>query len=60
MLNTAMQAARKAGKIMLRSMDRIDLLKIEQKERNDYVSNIDTYAEEIIVEIGRASCRERV
>ncbi len=50
MLNTAMQAARKAGKIMLRSMDRIDLLKIEQKERNDYVSNIDTYAEEIIVE----------
>ena len=50
MLNTAIQAARKAGKMMLRSMDRLDLLQINTKQRNDFVCNIDTLSEKIIVD----------
>lgn len=55
MLNTAMQAARKAGKIMLRAMDRTDLLKVETKQRNDFVSNIDKASEQCIVEVLRTA-----
>ncbi len=49
MVNIALRAARDAGKIVARAFDRPDLLKIDQKGMNDYVTNVDRQAEEIII-----------
>lgn len=49
MLNIAVRAARAAGDIIVRSMDRVDLLNISPKGRNDYVSDVDRQAERVIV-----------
>lgn len=49
MLNIAVRAARAAGDIIVRSMDRVDLLNIEPKGRNDFVSNVDRQAEREII-----------
>ena len=55
MLNTAVKAARAAGGIILRNIDRIDTLTISTKSRNDYVSEVDRMAEaEIIHILGKA------
>jgi len=53
MLNTAIKAARAAGDIIARSADRIDQLQIENKDRNDFVTEIDRSAEEAIIGILR-------
>jgi len=49
MLNTAVRAARNAGDIIARSVDRIDRLNIQTKKENDFVSEIDLKAEEEII-----------
>lgn len=49
MLNIALRAARKAGEIIERAIERADLLVIEEKGRNDYVSEIDRKAEQEII-----------
>ena len=55
MLNTAVAAARSAGSIIVRYIDRIDSLTIATKARNDFVSEVDRYAEhEIIQKLSRA------
>jgi myo-inositol-1(or 4)-monophosphatase len=51
MANMALRAARQAGQIMTRAMDRIDRLHIQAKAHNDFVSNIDREAEDAIVEV---------
>ena len=51
MANMALRAARQAGQIMTRAMDRVDLLHIEQKARNDFVSNVDREAETAIIDV---------
>jgi myo-inositol-1(or 4)-monophosphatase len=51
MANIALRAARQAGQIMLRAMDRLDTLDVEEKGRNDFVSNVDREAESVIVDI---------
>lgn len=50
MVNIALRAARRAGRIILRSMDRIDTLTIEEKAKNDLVSEVDRQAEDAIVD----------
>lgn len=50
MANIALRAARQAGQIMLRAMDRLDALQIEEKGRNDFVSNVDREAEKAIID----------
>lgn len=50
MLNIAVRAARAAGDIIVRAMDRVDLLNITPKGRNDYVSEVDRHAENEIVQ----------
>ena len=50
LLNIALRAARRAGRIILQAMDRVDTLTVEQKGRNDLVSDIDRKAEDAIVE----------
>lgn len=51
MLNIAIKAARQAGVVIMRHIDRIDSLTIESKERNDFVSNVDLMAERDIIRI---------
>lgn len=48
-VNIALRAARKAGDIIMQASDRVDLIRVEEKERNDFVTNIDRASEEEIV-----------
>jgi myo-inositol-1(or 4)-monophosphatase len=50
-LNIAIKAARKAGSVMLRRMDRLNSLSVSLKGRNDFVSDVDRQAEEEIIAI---------
>lgn len=50
MLNIAIRAARAAGDIIVRNMDRIDRLKIVSKKNNDFVTEVDHKAEEVIID----------
>ena len=55
LLNIAMRAARRAGDIIVRSLSRLDSLKVDTKGRNDFVTDIDRKAEaDIIATIRRA------
>ena len=49
MLNTAITAARAAGNVILRNMDKLDRLTIEVKAQNDFVTEVDRKAEEQII-----------
>ena len=49
-LNTAIRAARNAGNIITRYVDRIDSLKIGTKQHNDFVSEVDRLSEQEIIE----------
>lgn len=49
MLTIAVRAARAAGDIIVRSMDRVDLINISPKGRNDFVTDVDRQAEREIV-----------
>lgn len=51
----ATRAARKAGNIMLQALERLDHLNVQEKKHNDFVTEIDVKAEQIIVEILQAS-----
>ena len=54
-VNVAVTAARAAGNIILRNLNRVEGLNIEEKSRHDYVSEVDKMAEaEIIKELRRA------
>lgn len=55
MLNIAVRAARSAGEIILRSSDNIGHLRIDQKGKNDYASEVDRSAEREIINIIRAA-----
>ncbi len=48
-LNIAVKAARKAGDIINRSSDRLDLLTVRHKSLNDLVSEVDKTAEDAII-----------
>lgn len=55
MVNIALRAARRAGEIIVRSVERLDLVRIDDKGRNDYVTEIDQAAErEIVQQLKRA------
>jgi myo-inositol-1(or 4)-monophosphatase len=49
MLNIAITAARAAGNVILRNVDKVDRLTIEIKAQNDFVSEVDRKAEEQII-----------
>lgn len=53
LLNIAVKAARAAGRIILRHVDRVDTLTVRNKQANDYVSEVDQMAEREIVQIIR-------
>lgn len=55
MINIALRAARKAGEFIERSFERLDIIAVEQKGRNDYVSEVDRKSEqEIIYQLKKA------
>jgi myo-inositol-1(or 4)-monophosphatase len=49
LLNIAIRAARSAGNIIMRSVPHIENLTIEEKGKNDYVSEVDRLAEQEII-----------
>jgi myo-inositol-1(or 4)-monophosphatase len=51
MLNIAIRAARKAGDIMIRHLNKLESLEIAEKGRNDFVSAVDQLSEEAIIEV---------
>lgn len=55
MLNTAVKAARRAGKVITRHADQLDRLTVESKGRNDFVSEVDRLAEGEIISVLRSA-----
>ncbi|MGZ8136734.1 MAG: inositol-1-monophosphatase [Methylococcaceae bacterium] len=55
MLNTAIRAARSAGDLILRSSDNVGQLRVDQKGKNDYATEIDRMAEREIINIIRTA-----
>ena len=51
MLNTAVKAARRAGGIINRASQNIDLLHVSRKAHSDFVSEVDSNAEEVIIKV---------
>jgi len=51
MVNIAVRAARRAGELMIRQLNRLETLEITEKNRNDYVTEVDYRAEEAIIEV---------
>jgi myo-inositol-1(or 4)-monophosphatase len=51
MLNTAIKAARRAGKVIMRYAGQLDRLTVESKGRNDFVSQVDHEAEAEIIDV---------
>jgi myo-inositol-1(or 4)-monophosphatase len=49
LLNIAVRAARRAGEIIVRSMNRLESLTVASKGRNDFVSEVDRAAEHEII-----------
>jgi myo-inositol-1(or 4)-monophosphatase len=50
LLNIAIRAARRAGEIIVRGMNRLHRLEVHRKGQNDFVSEIDVAAERDIIE----------
>jgi len=50
MLNVAVMAARRGGDSLIRNMNKLEKLKVEQKGRNDFVSDADRAAEVEVIE----------
>jgi len=50
LLNIAVRAARRAGDLIVRNVDRVPTLGVRSKSRNDFVSEIDQLAERDIIE----------
>jgi len=49
MLNTAIKAARRAGNVINRASFDVDLLKVTKKQHNDFVTEVDSAAEQAII-----------
>src|SRR5260363_396509 len=50
MLNTAIKAARRAGQIINRASLDLDGIQVSEKQRNDFVTNVDRACEAAIIE----------
>ncbi|USF87041.1 inositol monophosphatase family protein [Candidatus Endoriftia persephone] len=53
MVTIAVRAAREASKVLLRYYERADVLNISEKGRNEFVSEVDRNAEQVIIEVLR-------
>ena len=55
LINIGMRAARRAGDLIVRSLSRLDSIKIDTKGRNDFVTDVDRKAEAEIIATVRKS-----
>jgi myo-inositol-1(or 4)-monophosphatase len=53
MVTIAVRAAREAGRVLNRSFNRLDTLRVAEKGKNEYVSDVDRNAETAIIEVLR-------
>jgi myo-inositol-1(or 4)-monophosphatase len=53
MVNIAVRAARRAGELMVRQLNQLESLRIVEKSRNDFVTQVDQAAEAAIIEVIR-------
>ena len=60
MANIALRAGRLAGEHIVRGFDRPDLVKISEKGHNDFVTNIDREAEQIVIDTLRAKYPDHI
>ena len=51
LMNIAIKAARSASKIILRATDRLDTIKISEKNHNDFVTEVDQQVEQEIINV---------
>src|SRR4051794_5770598 len=58
MLNIAVKAARRAGGIISRASQKLDLIAVREKSANDFVSEVDHEAEQAIIRVLRESYPE--
>jgi myo-inositol-1(or 4)-monophosphatase len=58
MLNTAVKAARRAGSLIMRHVDRLERLTVETKGPNDFVTEVDRAAEQEIIDVLRRAYPE--
>ena len=58
LLNIAIQAARSASRIILRSIDRLDTVSVTEKSRNDFVTDVDKRAEQEIIYVIKSAYPE--
>ena len=49
MVNIALRAARSAGEMIVKSADSLDLVKVDEKGRHDFVTEVDRRSEETII-----------
>lgn len=49
-LNIAMNAARRAGQVITRNLDKLDTLVVEAKDHHDFVTEVDLLAERMIID----------
>ena len=57
-LNIAVKAARRAGQVINRASNDLDLIKVSTKSPNDFVTEVDKAAEAAIIEILREAYPE--
>jgi myo-inositol-1(or 4)-monophosphatase len=50
LINIAIRASRNAGNIIVRAIERLDVIQITEKQQNDFVREIDQQAEQAIIE----------
>ena len=50
LIHVATMAAHAAGRLVMRSYDRLDRIKVTEKAPHDFVSNVDQEAEQVIIE----------
>jgi myo-inositol-1(or 4)-monophosphatase len=53
MVNIAIRAARRAGELMIRQLNQLESLKVTEKAKNEFVTQVDKAAEAAIIEIIR-------
>jgi myo-inositol-1(or 4)-monophosphatase len=49
LLNIAVGAARRAGEVIVRSLDRVGGVTVSEKSRNDFVTEVDRAAEQVLI-----------
>jgi myo-inositol-1(or 4)-monophosphatase len=50
MVNIALRAARQAGEMIVKAADNLEAVKVDEKGRHDFVTEVDRRSEEVIID----------